>query len=79
MAFLDDMRDVLVNDAYIIANFSPRIYFQLLPVNIDKQYTWMRWGFNKTSQIDCIGGSVAQSSYDLFIDVISKSINELTF
>ena len=77
MAFLDDMRDVIVNDTYINATFSPRIYFQLLPINIDKQYKWLRWGFTRTSQIDCIGGGVAQTTYDLFIDVIWKTINDL--
>ena len=75
--FLDDCRNLIVNDASINARYSPRIYFQLLPKDIDKDKVWLRWGFTQTDSIECIGGGVAYNNYSLFIDVLSKTINDL--
>ena len=77
MAFFDDFRDLIVSDPSINAAFSPRIYFQLLPKDIDKDKTWLRWGFTRADDTKCIGGGTAQQTYNVFIDVLSKNINSL--
>jgi hypothetical protein len=77
MAFLDDMRDLIVNDASIADRYGNRIYFQLLPGEICKEDKWMRWGFTKASDTVCMGGGTAFTTYNVFFDLISKNINEL--
>jgi len=77
MAFLDDMRDLIVNDASIAARYGNRIYFQLLPGEICKEDQWMRWGFTKVSDTACMGGGTAFTTYNVFFDLISKNINDL--
>lgn len=76
-AFLDDMRDLIVADASIAARYGTRIYFQLLPGEIDKDQVWLRWGFTKSSDVTCMGGGTAYTNYNLFFDILSKSINDL--
>jgi len=77
MAFLDDMRDLIVNDASIASRYGNRIYFQLLPGEINKENQWMRWGFTKASDTACMGGGTAFTTYNVFFDLISKNINDL--
>jgi len=77
MAFLEDLQGLLVNDPSIVAEYGTRIYFQLLPKNIDKELNWLRWGFTKAAPKECLGGGVAQQNYDVFIDVITRTLNDL--
>ena len=77
MSFFNDLRDLIVNDANIAEEFSPRIYFQLMPTDIDRDVTWLKWGFTRAESIQCLGGGTAWQSYLFFIDVIYKDINDL--
>ena len=77
MSFFTDLRDAIVADASISAEFDKRKYFQLLPKNIDKDKTWLRWGFIRGEEMPCMGGGTAEYEYTMFIDVMSKTINDL--
>ena len=77
MSFFTDLRDAIVADASISAEYDTRRYFQLLPRDIDKSKTWLRWGFTRGEEMSCMGGGTAQYEYEMFIDVMSKTINDL--
>lgn len=75
--FRDDMKDMIVNDASISANYDTRIYFQLFPGQINKDKKWLRWGFAQVSKEDCMGGGTAYTSYSVFMDIVCKNVNDL--
>lgn len=84
MSFLNDLKDLIVDDPSINALFTPangsksNIYFQLLPKNIDKlDQSWCRWGFNKNEDFECMGGGLAYQSFTIFVDSIDKTLNDL--
>jgi len=80
MNFIDDFRNLLVNDSSISGFFGTRIYYQLLPKNIERDQWWLRWAINeKTEPIYYIGSSKPVSTkYNISIDILNADQNELS-
>jgi len=75
--FVDDFRDLLVNDSSISGEFGSRMYFLALDANIDKTKKWLRWGYTETANIQAIGCGIPRPTYNVYIDVIMQDPNTL--
>jgi len=77
--FVDDYRDLLVNDPSILAYFGNNILYGALPNEIDRDDPWLRWTIEDVEQTYYAGSQQpSRSTYSVIIDILLDDPNEVT-
>jgi len=76
--FVDDFRNLLINDPSIVAHFGNNILYQKLPLEFDMDEDWLRWTIEDADQTFYAGqAQPARSTYVVIIDILGPDPNAI--
>lgn len=77
MSFSTDLYYLMSTDTSLNSYCENGIHYKNLPENFELTKNWVVYSFNKISQLSCLESVILAINYNIFVDIISNSTEDL--